>query len=244
MNKKSWRAVFKGWGWNYRWYCNHGNSNALDIPGYRVQSYFAKHDKYVHSCYLVNVYVGKEHIMQEILYRKSNNGDYVPISPKAFHNLFPKISFLEIKDTYGFGNIWWKYLEIVEVGEGNRILFKFKKKDWREIVWGVNLDGIVNTFAGLLIGVFGPAIALSCRYPDAIRDLDDSATVVDALRSLSGRSPMRNGYYESQIESLRRRIKENTKRVEEYNAQFDGICNSSAVALYALSEKFGIVVNV
>ena len=244
MNKKSWSDVFKGWGWNYRWYCNHGNSYALNLPGYRVQSYFAEYGELVRSRYLVNVYVGKEHIMQEILYRASNSGDYAPISPKAFHNLFPKISFLEIKDTYGFGNVWWKYLEIVEVDEGNRILFKFKKKDWQELVWGVNLDEIYTTFVGLLLSRFGPAIALSCRYPNTIRDLDDSATVVYAIYSLSKINYKRNGYYENQIEDLRGRIKEKTKSIEEFNAQFDKICHSSADALNMLFEKFGIVVNV
>ena len=243
MNRQSWVEVFKSMR-NYSWHCNRWKSYALELPGYRLQSYFAWCNAYITSRYLVNVYVGKNDIMQEVLYKKSKGQDYIPISPKAFHNLFPNLQFLEVKEAWGHGNEWWKYLEVVEFEQGNRILFKFKMDDWRKMAWGVNLDNIAYTFAGMMIRKFGHALAIACLYPDTIKNLDDAANVMDVIHSLSMLSYRRNGYYEKEIESFRNKLKEESKKIGDYNAQFDLTCNGAADAMNILSEKFGIVVNV
>ena len=243
MNRQSWVEVFKSMR-NYRWHCNRWKSYALELPGYRLQSYCARCDAYITSRYLVNVYVGKNDVMQEVLYKKSKDQDYVPISPKAFHNLFPNLQFLGVKEAWGHGNEWWKYLEIVEFEQGNRILFKFKRNDWRKMAWGVNLDNIAYTFAGEMIRKFGPALAIACLYPNTIKNLDDAATVIDAIHGLSSINYKRHGYYENEIAKHRSNLKQKSEKIESFNAQLENTCNGAADAMNTLSEKFGIVVNV
>jgi hypothetical protein len=161
----------------------------------------------------VNVYVGKNDIIQEVLYKKFKEQDYIPILPKVFHNLFPNLQFLEVKEAWGHGNEWWKYLEVVEFGQGNRILFKFKRNDWRKMAWGVNRDNIAYTFAGMMIRKFGSALAIACLYPNTIKNLDDAANVMDVIHSLSMLSYKRNGYYEKEIEGFRDKLKEESKKI-------------------------------
>jgi hypothetical protein len=95
----------------------------------------------------------------------------------------------------------------------------------------------------MMIRKFGPALAIACLYPNTIKNLDDAANVMDVIHSLSLLSYKRNGYYEREIEGFRCKIKEESKKIGEYNAQFDLTCNGAADAMNTLSEKFGIVVN-
>jgi len=244
MDKRPWREVF-ACTYTYSWTVNYGKSNALDLCGYRVRSYLAKSDAYVRTRYVINCYVGKNDIMQEILFKNSKKSDdFAPISPDVFHKLFSKVDYLDFKDRWGYNYEWWnpKHVEFVELE--NRILFKFKKEDWRKFVWGVNLDIIDSTLAGQILRKFGFALTFACRYPSTIKNLDDAGHAWDVISNLSTLSYKRNGYYEREIDELRMMMKEKLKQIEDYNAQFDQTCNGAADALNALSEKFGIVVNV
>lgn len=243
MSKPKWTETFR-YSRDYIWHVNRGNTYALEIPEHRVQSYFATSRSYVLTEYLLNVYVGKTDVMQEILFNKSNtNADFAPILPKVFHKLFPDMQIFDSPDFWGHAGKWWSdCIEYVEMD--GRILLRFDLKDWRRFVVGVNLKSIDHTFAALLLRRFGPAISFACRYPDKINDLNDAARVVDAIKELSMLNYKRHGHYESEIERIRLKLKQTAREIEESNIQFDKTCNAAAEALNVLSDKFGIVVNV
>ena len=228
------------------WSRYYRSSCALELPGYNVRTYYGSNNTYVKSRYLINAYVGKHDIMQEILYKTPNSkhqDDFIPISPVAFRNLLPGLKMFQLNEPWScVSSDWWQYMEIVEM-EG-RILFKFNIVDWRRFVWGVTLDTIDRTFAGLLIGKFCPILSVASKYESTIKDIEGAAEVLDAIKGLALTKLKRNGYFETEISSLRSNIEDLTKRMEGYDQQLEETCNASASALNTLDEKFGIVVSI
>jgi hypothetical protein len=239
-----WKKEFNGV-YNYGWSCHYGLSHALELPEYKVRTYFAKSNAYVKSRYLVNCYVGKTDVMQEILYKTPHSNlpnDYVPISPIAFLNLFPDLKKLETPGYWYSKTDWWKYIELVEM-EG-RLLFKFKVEDWRKFTWGVNLNTIDHTFAGFMLRKFGPILGIASKYSDTIKSIEDAAIVWNKIRSLAATKFKRSGYYRDEISELRRKMDEQMRQIEQYDNQFDVVCNGAAEALDKLEKKFGLSVAV
>jgi hypothetical protein len=229
------------YGIGFRWGCHYGNSHALNIPGYRVKTYFATGNAYVRSRFLVNVYIGKEWIMQEILFSQPKETEhYVPISPTVFHSLFTSKELFKFRDYWTEKNDWGSIVEFEEI-EG-RILFKFKVSNWKKKVWGINLDVIDHTFAGGLLRKFGPVMIYACIYPDTIKTLDDAASLWSAIRGISNINWKRNGHYEEEVERLRGEMTYHLNEIDGYGQQLESVCNKSAEALNTLADKYGIVV--
>ena len=163
------------YGIGFDWGCHYGPSHALYIPNYRVKSYFAKGSAYVRSRFLVNVYIGKEYIMQEILFNQPKTSEqYVPLSPTMFHNLFGSKEFFKFRDYWTEKNDWGSIVDFEEIED--RILFKFKVSDWKKKVWGVNLNVIAHTFAGGLLRKFGPIPIMPDEGIDYTLEYDELAT--------------------------------------------------------------------
>ena len=166
---------FEIYGIGFDWGCHYGPSHALYIPNYRVKSYFAKGSAYVRSRFLVNVYIGKEYIMQEILFNQPKTSEqYVPLSPTMFHNLFGSKELFKFRDYWTEKNDWGSIVDFEEIED--RILFKFKVSDWKKKVWGVNLNVIAHTFAGGLLRKFGPVPIMADEGADYTLEYDELAT--------------------------------------------------------------------
>ena len=243
-NKHNWQEIFNDTR-NYDWYCNHGNTHALDILGYRVKSYLVESDAYIHTRYLVNVYIGKTDIMQEILYKSSRkDDDFAPFPPNVFHNLFPDINFAFLGDNeyWKLGTDWTKFVEFVEMDD--RFLFKFSLQDWRRFIWGVNLNNISYSFVGLLLRRFGGALTFACRYPNTIKELDDVAAVWLAVKDLARLEYKRNGYFEDAIERYRLLMADKMLAIEEYQSNLDAICDGAANAMNTLESQYGLKIMV
>ena len=229
------------YGIGFDWGCHYGPSHALYIPNYRVKSYFAKGSAYVRSRFLVNVYIGKEYIMQEILFNQPKTSEqYVPLSPTMFHNLFGSKQLFKFRDYWTEKNDWGSIVDFEEIED--RILFKFKVSDWKKKVWGVNLNVIAHTFAGGLLRKFGPVMIYACIYPDTIKTWNDANTLWRSIQGLANSNWKRDGHYEEEVEGLRGKMASQMKEIEHYNQQLESVCNGAAEALNTLSEKFGIVV--
>lgn len=229
------------YGIGYDWGCHYGCNHALDMPGFRVKSYYARGNAYVKSSFIVNVYIGKEWIMQEILFNQPKEAEhYVPFSPVAFHNLFPSKSLFKFRDYWTEKNDWGSIVEFEEV-EG-RILFKFKVSDWKKKVWGVNLDIISHSFAGGLLRKFGPVLIYACTHPDTVKTLKDADTLWRAIQGLSNANWKRDGHYDDEIERHRSKMATAAREIENYNEAREKICNGAADALDTLADKYGIVV--
>ena len=229
------------YGVGYDWGCHYGCNHALNIPGFRVKSYFAKGNAYVKSRFIVNVYIGKEWIMQEILFNQPRKSEhYVPFSPVAFHNLFKSKSFFKFRDYWTEKNDWGSIVEFEEI-EG-RILFKFKVSDWKKKVWGVNLDVIAHSFAGGLLRKFGPVLIYACTNPDTVKTLDDADELWRAIQGLSNGNWKRNGYYDVEANKYRNKMADAKREIERGNEHLENTCNGAAEALNTLADKYGIVV--
>ena len=246
-----WQDVFS-FNWSYRWSVNHTfNSNVVDIPNYRLKSYIVHCSEYVNSEYLVNIYIGKDDIMQEILYKlpgKKGSVGFAPMPPKVFHNLFQSKELVCIEDT--FWNIrimkqhnwWYRTLEVVELD--GHVLFKFKKKDWISNLRGVRLDTIEYSLVGLMIKTLGPALGFACQHPDTIKSLDDASAIIVSVKDLAMHKPQRDGYYEREIAELRSCMQNTMNDIVKYNQRYDSICADAANAMNDLETNFGIKVNV
>lgn len=250
-----WQDVFDS-DWSHGWSVNDTfDSNAVDLPNYRLRSYLAHSGAYVDSYYLVNVYVGKDDIMQEILYKlpgKKDPFEFAPMPPKVFHNLFPSKDFVCkdfvcMEDVFWYKRImnsydWRQMLEVVEVD--GHVLFKFKKQDWIDNLRGVRLDTIEYSLAGLMIRMFGPALGFACQHPDTIKSLDDAAEVIVSVKDLAMHNHRREGYYEGEISRLRSCMQDTMDEIAKCNQQYDSICDASANAMNDLETNFGIKINV
>lgn len=246
-----WQDVFN-FEWSHGWSVNDGfDSNAIDAPNYRLRSYIAHSGAYVDSYYLVNVYVGKDDIMQEILYKlpgKKDPFEFAPMPPKVFHNLFPSMDFINMKDVFWQRRHtmesynWCQVLELVETN--GHVLFKFKKQDWLYNLYGVRLHTIEYSLAGLMIRMFGPALGLACQYPDTIKSLDDAAKVIVSVKDLAMHNHRRHGYYEGEIARLRSCMQDTMDELAKYNQGYDSICDVAANAMNELEANFGIKVKV
>lgn len=222
------------YGVHHEWLVNHDTNHALTIPGHWVKSYIAKGSIYVHSGFMVNVYIGKESVMQEILYHRPKTlVDYAPISPSVFHTLFPN------KDRM-CGEDWDKFVEFVEMD--GRLLFKFKRSDWNKHTWGVNLDNIEDTFAGQILWKLGPTLTYANLHPETIKTLKDCARLWNAIRAISNMNWKRDGFYDNEIQTIRNKMAEQAKEIAKADERFDNTCNGAADAMDTLSEKFGITV--
>lgn len=245
-----WQEVFS-FNWPYRWSVNYiFDSNAIDIPNYRLKSYFAYCGIYVNSYYLVNIYIGKDDIMQEILYKlpgKKEQVEFAPMPPKVFHNLFPSKDFIYLGDVFWNRSIttsynWFQMLEVVELD--GHVLFKFKKQDWLSNLRGVRLDTIEYSLVGLMIKTLGPALCLTCQHPDTIKSLDDAAEVIVSLKDLAMYNHRRDGYYEREIAGLRSCMQNTMNDIMKYSQRYDSICVSAANAMNDLETNFGIKITV
>lgn len=235
-NKHNWQEIFD-YAMHYGWYCNHGTTHALEIPGYRVQSYLAKIDAYVKTRFIVNVYIGKQYIMQEVMYKPITKGsiDFLPFPPKVYHNLF--FNMKNMVD-WSYPLDWKPLMEIEEIS--GRIMLKFKISDWRRLVWGVNLSTISKTPWGLLIETFGTALPFSCMYPDTIKTLDDAAEVWSTVTSLARLNHKRNGYFEDEIARYRSWMTDKMRAIEEYQSNLNAVCDGAANAMDVLESQYGI----
>ena len=200
-----WQDVFS-FDWSYRWSVNYIlYSNGVDIPNYRLKSYIAHCSEYVNSEYLVNIYIGKDDIMQEILYKlpgKKGSVEFAPMPSKVFHNLFQSKELVELD---------------------GHVLFKFKKKDWISNLRGVRLDTIEYSLVGLMIKTLGPALGFACQHPDTIKSLDDASAIIVSVKELAMRKPQRNGYYEREIADLRSCMQNTMNDIVKYNQRYDSI---------------------
>ena len=193
----------------------------------------------------MNVYVGKTDLMQEILYKPSQIDGFTPLPPNVFHNLFPDIAFLGSNYDYEYKTGWTDWAKVVKFVEmDGRLLFKFSIKDWKKFIWGVNLNTLPFSLVGLLLRRFGGALTFACRYPNTIKNLDDAATVFDAINALARFKYRRDDYYEKEIARYRSKLKQMSDEIAKSNAQLENTCNGAADALNTLCEKFGLVVNV
>ena len=245
-----WQDVFS-FNWSYRWSVNHTfNSNVVDVPNYRLKSYIAHCSEYVNSYYIVNIYIGKDDIMQEILYKlpgKKEPFEFAPMSPKVFHNLFQSKELVCEENT--FWNIgimkphnWYRMLEVVELD--GHVLFKFKKLDWLNHLRGVRLDTIEFSLVGLMIKRLGPALGFACQHPDTIKSLDDAATIIVSVKDLAMYNRQRDGYYESEIAGLRSCMQNTMNDIMQYNQRYDSICGAAADSMNDLETNFGINITV
>lgn len=245
-----WQDVFS-FNWPYRWSVNHTfNSNVVDVPNHRLRSYIAHCSEYVNSYYIVNIYIGKNDIMQEILYKlpgKKGSVGFAPIPPKVFHNLFQSKELVCAENTFWNTRImkphnWYRMLEVVELD--GHVLFKFKKQDWLSNLRGVKLDTIEYSLVGLMIKTLGPALGFACQHPDTIKSLDDVAAIIVSVKDLAMYNSQRDGYYESEIAGLRSCMQSMMNEIVKYNQRYDSICVAAANAMNDLETNFGIKVNV
>ena len=245
-----WQDVFS-FDWSYRWSVNYIlYSNGVDIPNYRLKSYIVHCSEYVNSEYLVNIYIGKDDIMQEILYKlpgKKGSVGFAPMPPKVFHNLFQSKELVCLEDVFWnrssiTSHNWYRMLEVVELD--GHVLFKFKKKDWISNLRGVRLDTIEYSLVGLMIKTLGPALGFACQHPDTIKSLDDASAIIVSVKELAMRKPPRNGYYEREIADLRSCMQNTMNDIVKYNQRYDSICADAANAMNDLETNFGIKITV
>lgn len=226
---------------SYGWLVNYGPNHALAIPGYRVKSYLTNGSAYVHSGFMVNVYISKESVMQEILYYKPKTiSEYAPISPSVFHSLLPNKDDMYSSDYWGRSYKWGKFVEFVEMD--GRILFKFKRSDWNKYAWGVNLHVIEYTFASQILHKLGPTLVYANLHPETIKTLDDCIRLWRVIREISDVNWKRDGYYDNEIQIIRNKMAEQAKEISKADERLDNTCNGAADAMNTLSEKFGISV--
>ena len=236
-----WEDVF-GSKWKYGWHCNRDASHALEIPGHKVRSYLARSNAYIKTRFIVNVYVGKQYIMQELVYRPVTKGslDFLPFPPRAYRNLFSDMK----KNMMGwrFSPNWIPLMEIEEIS--GRIMFKVKTSNWNRLICGVNLHNISETPWGLLIEKFGFALPFAGMYSDTIKTLDDAAEVWSAVNDLARLNYKRNGYFEEEIARHRSLMADKMKAIEGYQSNLDGVCDGAANAMDVLESQYGLKVMV
>ena len=236
-----WEDVFEN-KWAYGWYCNKDANHALEIPGYKVRSYLARSNAYIRTRFIVNVYVGKQYIMQEVVYRPVTKGslDFLPFPSRAYRNLFPDMK----KNMMGWSISpdWIPLMEIEEIS--GRIMFKFKTSDWNRLIGGVNLNNISETPWGLLIEKFGFVLPFAGMYPDTIKTLDDAAEVWSAVNGLARFNYKRDGYFEEEIARYRSLMAEKMQAIEKYQSNLDGVCDGAANAMNVLESQYGLKITV
>lgn len=249
MEMGDWKASFNG-EYGYRWTRVDGKCPVLDLPNHKVRTYRAAGDCYIKSRFMVNVYIGTDDVLQEIMFlRPKTANDWVPVSPVAFRNIFSDAETYNFdKDHWcWFNPKWHDFVEFVE-REGH-ILFKFTRKDWARLLgcWcgGVNLHNIGESFAGLLIRRFGPyVLTYPSLHPDTLKTMDDCADFKTAAQGISALDwKRRNNYFENEIQRSRNKMADAQKLIEQHTESYDKVCSEAAEAMNELSEKYGLNVN-
>jgi hypothetical protein len=91
---------------------------------------------------------------------------------------------------------------------------------------------------------FGPVLGIASKYSNTIKSIEDAAIVWNKIRSLSTTKFRRDNYYQDEISKLRMKMDEQMRQIEQYDNQFDVVCNGAAEALDKLEKKFGLSVAV